>query len=83
MGVWVSLDNEPCVTKPCGREIPAVKRRTAGRWQEIELERLADLNGNKGHAVTRRILSEGYRRPTVLKCSCLCLILIMAVRLHR
>lgn len=52
MGVWVSLDNEPCVTKPCGREIPAVKRRTAGRWQEIELERLADLNGNKGHAVT-------------------------------
>ena len=52
MGVWVSLDNEPCVTKPCGREIPAVKRRTTGRWQEIELERLADLNGNKGHAVT-------------------------------
>ena len=43
MGVWVSLDNEPCVTKPCGWEILEVKKRTAGRWQEIGLERLADL----------------------------------------
>ncbi len=51
MKVMVSVDNESFRTKPSGREIPAVKRRTVGQWQEIGLERLADLNGNKGHAV--------------------------------
>ena len=57
----MSLDNEPCVTKPCGWEIPKAKERTAGHWQEIGLERLADLNGNKGHAMIPAHLAGGIK----------------------
>lgn len=61
MEVWVSLDNESCVTKPCGWEIPKIKGRAAGRWQEIGLEKLADLNGNKGHAMIPAHLNGGIK----------------------
>lgn len=61
MKVWISLDNESCMTKPCGWEIPKIKGRAAGRWQEIGLEKLADLNGNKGHAMIPAHLNGGIK----------------------
>lgn len=51
MKVKVSVDNEPYSAKPCGWEIAKIKERTTGLWQEIDLKELADLNGNKGHAI--------------------------------
>ncbi len=50
MKVKVSLDNVSYRKKTPGCEIPRIKKRTIEYWQEIELEELADLNGNKGHA---------------------------------
>lgn len=51
MKVKVSLDDVPYQEKPPRWEIPQIKKRTINCWQEIELEELADLNGNKGHAI--------------------------------
>lgn len=51
MKVKVSVDNESFKVKPPGWKVPEIKRRTAGLWKEIELEKLADFNGNKGHAI--------------------------------
>lgn len=61
MKVKVSLDNKPYEKKPSGWEIPQIKKRTAGYWQEIELEELADLNGNKGYAVIPAHLAGGMK----------------------
>ena len=49
MKVQVSVDNVSYEGKPLGYEMPTIKRRTVSLWQAIELEELADLNGNKGH----------------------------------
>ncbi len=59
MRVKVSVDNESFKEKPSKGEIPKVKKRTAGQWQEIELKRLADLNGNKGHTIIPAHLDGG------------------------
>ena len=42
MRVSVSIDNTGNKVKAYGREIPRMKRRVAGNWQEIELQELAD-----------------------------------------
>lgn len=59
MKVKVSVDNEPYSVKPLGWEIPKIKERTASHWQEISLEELANLNGNKGHAIIPAHLAGG------------------------
>lgn len=59
MKVGVSVDNEALNQKPAGKEITAAKKRTAGSWREIELEELADLNGNKGHTIIPAHLAGG------------------------
>ena len=57
MKVKVSVDNVSYKKKPS--IIPTIKRRTVTLWQEIELEELADLNGNKGHAIVPAHLEGG------------------------
>ena len=59
MKVKVSVDNVSYEKKPSGEKIPAIKKRTVSFWQEIELEELADLNGNKGHAILPAHLTGG------------------------
>ena len=59
MKVKVSVDNVSYEGKPLGYEMPTIKRRTVSLWQEIELAELADLNGNKGHAIVPAHLEGG------------------------
>ena len=59
MKVGVSVDNEALNQKPAGKEITAAKKRTAESWREVELEELADLNGNKGHTIIPAHLAGG------------------------
>ena len=59
MRVSVSIDNTGNKVKAYGREIPRMKRRVAGNWQEIELQELADLNGNEGYAIIPAHLENG------------------------
>lgn len=59
MKVKVSVDNVSYERKPSGEKIPVIKKRTVSFWQEIELEELADLNGNKGHAIVPAHLDGG------------------------
>lgn len=59
MRVNVSIDNAGNKVKAYGREIPRMKRRVAGNWQEIELQELADLNGNEGYAIIPAHLESG------------------------
>ncbi|MCX4321015.1 MAG: hypothetical protein OSJ44_15090, partial [Lachnospiraceae bacterium] len=61
MKVKVSLDNVQYREKPSGKEIPGIKKRAAGQWQEIGLEELADLNGNKGRAIIPGHLEGGIK----------------------
>ena len=50
MKVYVSLDCVSYDSKPL-RDIPIMKGRVSARWQYIEVSALADLVGNKGHAM--------------------------------
>lgn len=61
MKVKVSVDSVSIMEKPPRYEIPTIRRRTTGLWQEIELEELADLNGNKGHAIIPAHLEGGMK----------------------
>lgn len=61
MKVKVSVDSVSKMEKPPREEISTIKRRTAGLWQEIELKELADLNGNKGHAIIPAHLEGGMK----------------------
>lgn len=58
MRVKVSVDNQSYLEKP-ETLIPKIKRRTASLWQEIEIEELGNLVGNKGHAMIPAKLEEG------------------------
>lgn len=57
MKVKVSVDSVSYRKKPSN--IPTIKYRTVNLWQEIELGELADLNGNKGHAIVPAHLEGG------------------------
>ena len=59
MKVMVSVDTVSYGEKPSRERIPIIRRRTAGFWQEIGLEELADLNGNKGRAIIPAHLEGG------------------------
>ena len=59
MKVKISIDKVSAVQKPSGKEIVNTKYRTVKNWIEIELETLADLNGNKGHAIIPAHLEGG------------------------
>lgn len=59
--VLISIDNQSYKKKPSGGEIAAIKKRTACLWREIELDELADLNGNKGHAIVPAHLAGGMK----------------------
>ncbi|MCD8098627.1 MAG: site-specific integrase [Lachnospiraceae bacterium] len=50
MKVRVSIDNVSYERKPEKQEIVGAKRRACDNWQEMELETIADLVGNQGHA---------------------------------
>lgn len=58
MKAYVSLDNYSYITKPKDR-IPAIKRRTMKNWREMGVSELADLVGNKGHAMIPAHLEGG------------------------
>jgi len=52
MKVKISIDNVGFRKKPSDKnDIIKTKYRTAKGWKEIELEELADLNGNRGYAI--------------------------------
>ena len=53
MKVKVNLDWQPYKKKPPERERGILKKRLDKCWQEIELEELADKNGNHGHTIDR------------------------------
>lgn len=59
MKVYVSIDEASFHRKPAGNEIIKMKYRTAGNWRQMELKELADLNGNKGHAIIPAHLAGG------------------------
>lgn len=59
MKVKVSIDNEPFTKKPSGRQIGMIKKRMEWCWREMDLEELADLNGNRGHTITPAHLEGG------------------------
>lgn len=59
MKVYVSVDEVSFNRKPKAQEIVRMKYRAAGSWGEFELEELADLNGNKGHAIIPAHLEGG------------------------
>lgn len=60
MKVWISLDNQGYRDKPKDK-VPLLKKRVSKRWQEIELEKLADLVGNKGYAVIPGHMATGFK----------------------
>lgn len=60
MKVWISLDNQGYKDKP-KNNIALLKTRISKRWQEIELEKLADLVGNKGYAVIPGYMVTGFK----------------------
>lgn len=59
MKVKVSIDNEPFTKKPSGYQIGMIKKRMGQCWREMDLEKLADLNGNRGHTITPAHLEGG------------------------
>ena len=59
MKVKVSIDNEPFTKKPAGYQIGMIKKRMGQCWREMDLEKLADLNGNRGHTITPAHLEGG------------------------
>lgn len=66
MKVSVNVDSEFYLEKP-EKIIPKIKHRTSQLWQEIELEELADLIGNKGHAmVPGKLVEDVYMIKLIL-----------------
>ena len=62
MKVKISIDNVGFRKKPSDKnDIVKAKYRTAKGWKEIELEELADLNGNKGYAIIPAHLVRGIK----------------------
>ena len=59
MRVHVSMDEVAYDRKPDKSEIGKMKYRIARNWKEVELEELADRNGNKGHTIVPAHLSGG------------------------
>ncbi len=60
MKVQVSVDKCSYDKKPeSGKELGRMKYRIAERWREMEISELADLVGNKGHAMIPAHLVDG------------------------
>ena len=59
MKVKISIDRAALYSKPSENNVVRTRERTASNWTEIELEKLADLNGNKGHTVIPAHLQGG------------------------
>ena len=51
MKVKVSIDRESFTEKPSGFQIGRIKKRIEECWCEIDLKKLAVLNGNKGYTI--------------------------------
>lgn len=65
MRVSVSIDNTGNEAKPYGKDIPKMKRRVADNWQKMELQELANLNGNEGYTIIPAHLEGG-----ISACNC-------------
>lgn len=59
MKVKISMDRVSFNSKPLKNNIVSTRERTVSNWTEIELEELADLNGNKGHTIIPAHLQGG------------------------
>ena len=59
MKVKISMDKISLKSKPSKNNIVKIRERTVSNWTEIELEELADLNGNKGHTIIPAHLQGG------------------------
>lgn len=59
MEVYTSLDNQSYGYKPENSEIPKIKYRTAKNWRYMDLKELAELVGNRGHAMIPAKLEGG------------------------
>lgn len=53
------MDRVSFNSKPSKNNIVSTRERTVSNWTEIELEELADLNGNKGHTIIPAHLQGG------------------------
>ena len=59
MKAYVSLDNQSYDKKPVKTEISKIKYRAVARWKLTEVNKLADLVGNHGHAMVPAHLEGG------------------------
>lgn len=59
MKAYVSLDNQSYDKKPEKTEISKIKYRAVSQWELIEVDKLADLVGNHGHAMVPAHLEGG------------------------
>lgn len=59
MKAYVSLDNQSYDKKPEKTEISKIKYRAVSKWELIEVDKLADLVGNHGHAMVPAHLEGG------------------------
>lgn len=59
MKVYASVDEVSFHRKPVKNKVVRMKYRTADNWRQMELEELADLNGNKGRAIIPAHLDGG------------------------
>ena len=59
MKAYVSLDDQSYNKKPVKTEIPKIKYRAVSKWELIEVDELADLVGNHGHAMVPAHLEGG------------------------
>ena len=55
----VSIDEVPYNWKPDKSEIGKMRYRVARNWKQMELEELAELNGNRGHTIVPAHLEGG------------------------
>ncbi|MCD8323972.1 MAG: hypothetical protein LUC32_03320, partial [Clostridiales bacterium] len=51
MKVYLSIDPIAYREKPKGKKIIEVKRRCCDNWQQMDVGQVADLVGNRGHAM--------------------------------
>jgi len=61
MKVKIGIDGIASSEKPTNGNIVRTRERAVANWTEIELEKLADLNGNKGHTINPAHLQEGMK----------------------
>ena len=59
MKVKISMDKVSLQSKPKENKIVETRERTASNWTEIELKKLAYLNGRKGHTIIPAHLQGG------------------------